>query len=441
MIEDTIASISSPPGGSPRGIVRLSGPEAFALAFSVFEPQETGSAKVPQGGAWAGFQGRVPGPQGTQAPARLLLMSAPRSYTRQDVAEIHTLGAVPLLNYLLGLLVRRGARLAEPGEFTLRAFLNGRIDLSQAEAVAALIEAADKETYRRAQRALEGRLGAELSSLRRRIVEVRAELESVLNFPEEEDVRGRPEEEVKAELRNVAEHLERLSAGRVLQEEYPRIVLAGRTNAGKSTLFNALLGCNRAVVHHVEGTTADAVTATLQLGGITCVLVDTAGTEGPEDPVQEAAAAVRAKEIQNADIVLGVVDATRPDYLLLLQELRCSGNCSLLAATKADLLKEPKAPQDVLLVSGKTGYGIERLKSALAAVVAGANGGFVVSAHQKEAAGRAHEALKRAERLLGQPELCCVELRSAEQALGEILGEEAGADLLGVIFSRFCIGK
>ncbi len=452
---DTIVGISSPPGGCWRGIVRLSGPDAFRFAGGVFHagksrstipPRAAGPSLMSAGGRWTALMGEVAGPYGTRAPARCLLMRAPRSYTREDVAELHTPGAAPLLDYLAERLVAIGARSADPGEFTLRAFLNGRIDLAQAEAVCAAIQASDMGAYRRAQRALAGRTGDRIRHVREEIVGLRVELEAELNWPDEEDVRGRPEREVLESIAGAREELTRLERPRADAVGGVRIVLVGRVNAGKSTIFNALVGRERALVHETPGTTTDAVTAELVLAGTPCTLVDTAGTGLVVGHIHAAAGQTRDDELGQADMVIGVLDLSGAARTAAEAELRAREGLSVIVGSKIDLL----LPGDIaehsrrlLPVSGRTGAGIEQLRHRLEREVGecAAVGGELVTVRQQDAVDQAIAALAGAARASGFPELCALELREAEEHLNAILGEGVEEDLLARIFTRFCIGK
>jgi len=437
-VNDTIVAVSSAPGEGLRGIVRLSGPEAFACAAAVFR-----GGTRPAGRAV--LFGEVDAADGLRAPAHVLVMPGPRSYTREDVAEIHTCAAPPLLDRIVARLVEAGARPAEPGEFTLRAFLNGRIDLMQAEAVAALIEARGEAEFRHAQRALAGAAGEAIAAAREALLGVRAELEAELDFPEEEDVRFLPCEAARAAIRRVRENLAGMRASAPPRRERLRIVLAGRENAGKSTLFNALIAREHAIVHEEPGTTLDAVTADAVIGAAPCTLVDTAGTGARGGPLAEAAGRVRERALADADVTVGVVDIAASDAGVALDEIVAWRAVDVLAGTKIDLLGAAAAEgwaERLVPVSAVTGQGIERLRAAIAAAVAAKHGpGALVSARQEHALARALEALARAEDDAGRPELCAAELRAAEDALGEILGEGLGGDVLGEVFRRFCIGK
>lgn len=447
--EDTIVGIATPVGGAWRGIVRLSGPRAMVFASSFFSPQ----LDPIDPGQWRIFPGRFNGPDGVPVPGHCLVMAAPRSYTREDVVELHTLGAGPLLEHLCEGLIAAGARMAAPGEFTYRAFVNGRIDLCQAEAVASVIAATDEGTYRNAQHALAGDAGARVGDIRQHLFSLRASLEAELNWPEEEGIAFLSDDAVASVVHWTRQALADFLAQRETLSGEVRIVLAGPANAGKSTLFNALLGEDRALVHGTPGTTSDAVTASLLLGDVNCQLVDTAGMLEAAGVIHDHAVRIRDDAIQQADLVVGVVDLSDPDRDAACESLMGLDRLTLVAGTKTDKVAaapeidqpELDLPETVPLVPvcAVSGHGLSNLKAHLRTRVLGAlgNGDGLVNARQAEAAARAHDALHAAMEVLDRRELCAMELKTAEDALAALVGDGTPGDLLDAIFSRFCIGK
>ena len=437
---DTIVAVASPPGGAPRGIVRISGPNAVALVAGIF-PLPAGRFAA---GRWSAHSGYVAGPSGTQAPARCLIMAAPRSYTREDVVEIHTVGAPPLLAYVAASLVAAGARPAEPGEFTLRAFLNGRLDLTQAEAVCAVINAADEDAHRAAQQVLAGHAGAAIRAVRARLCELRALIEAEMDFPEEEDVVGAADAQVRRVLEDAIRDLQDASGWGPRPDGRVRVVMQGRVNAGKSTLLNALAGRCCALVHHLPGTTLDAVRAVMELGGVRVTLVDTPGTCGGAGVLDAAAQQALESELAAADVVVGVVDLGSADAARAAVALRAEGRAALIIGAKGDLHAGGGLPEGVACaVCAPRGEGLERLRELVAERVSSVTrtGGDPAATGREDALARAMDALRRAAGEIERRELCALEIREAEDGLGEILGEGLDADVLGAIFRRFCIGK
>ncbi len=443
-LEETIVGISTPGFGSIRGIVRASGGSALSITRRLFNPE---LPDLPHGGR-AVVTGVCEGPGGTSISCRCLLMRAPRSYTCEDVAELHVPGAVPLLEHLCRRFIELGARSAEAGEFTFRAFWNGRLDLSQAEAVCDIIDAADETMFRRAQRSLSGRFGGSVAECRTRLTVLRAQLEAEMNWPEEDDVRFHLRPVSQKLLRDVRSAISEWTVEAPADERTIRLVLAGYANAGKSTLFNALAGGDRALVHETPGTTSDAVTAELRIDDVVCTLVDTAGMQkSVEGVIGEMAATVRDRELTSADLVIGVVDLGSPDLEKAIASVAALPSLCLTVGTKLDLA-DPRTvdrcrERGLVAVCSPDGRGLDRLREALKRCIdrTQAGGEGSLNSRQREAALRAQSALKAAEAHIDQGELCALEIKTAEDALAAITGENADDTLLATIFSRFCIGK
>lgn len=461
--DETIAAISSPAGASPVAIVRLSGPEAFPIMERLLaETEAHGSlAAAPHYSARQAALRLRPG--GPQVPATLYLMRAPRSYTRQDVAEIHTLGSPPLLSIMLDALVAGGARLAAPGEFTRRAFLNGRLDLSQAEAVLALIEARNAAELRAAARALAGRRSRRIQELHDDLVELRALVEAAIDFAQE-DIELLGEDELLARVEramaSVNDELRNADSG-ALPPEGARVALCGLPNVGKSSLFNALLARDRAIVTPLPGTTRDAVAEPLTIQGLPFRLYDTAGIasacEAPEAPDAEAVARSLGL-IAGTDIALVVLDGSRPlgesERTLWAQT---AAPHKLLVVSKADLpqalgLEEAAAlagASPVLRTSALTGEGLAELAGTLANLVRGGAvqrppSDLTWNARHRAALRGARAALRRAARAVRNrlgSEFVAADLRDAHTAIASITGQTTQEDILDVIFAQFCIGK
>ncbi len=414
--EDTIVALSSPPGPGLRAVVRLSGPRAAAI----------GAARP---GAVA-FRG-------------------PRTYTREDVVEIHLPGSPPLVDLLLRDLVEAGARPARPGEFTLRAFLNGRLDLAQAEAVERIVSAEDAEERRAALGQLEGAFSRRLAGIEGAVLDLGADAEAAIDFTDQDieilspgEARRRAEA-IGADLRALVAET---AAARV-SDERPTAALLGRSNAGKSALFNALTGSD-ALVTEVAGTTRDVLAAELD-AGVRVRLLDTAGLQ--EASGVDAEAARRAREAaRSADVVLFVVDATDWEAALPLEP---RGRPAILVVNKCDLAPGREVGgrfrlREVVCTSARTGEGLGELKKALAGMLGGGEAGgagarFRVNLRQRALLREAEAALDRAAGTapgLGM-EFVALDLRAALDALGGITGRSVGEDLLARIFSRFCLGK
>ncbi len=458
-LEDTIVALSSPAGPADRAIVRLSGPAALALAARFFCPD----AGLPPD-AWSTFSaqpGRVRAP-GLEAdlPATLYLMRAPRSYTRQDVAEVHLGGWPAALAAVLDALVAAGARPAEPGEFTYRALASGRLDLAQAEAVMAVIAATGERALRAAGDLLAGHLSREVAALADRAAGLLARVEAGLDFSDQEVPLLAPEalaREVRA-MRDDLVGLGRRSRSLGVASGRARLVLAGWPNVGKSSLFNRLLREDRAIVSPRAGTTRDELRAALHLGDVTAVLSDTAGLD---EAAGGLAGRVRTKALEalgRADLVLLCLDATAAPYDRTEALLDLVAAPLVVAVTKTDLAPPDAARAwaaarglacEVVATSAATGAGVGVLREALARAVSGgavdrAASGPVVTARHRSALEAAAGALARAEGVAAAgagEELAALELREALDALGRTAGRHAPDDVLGLIFRKFCVGK
>ncbi|MFH5806521.1 tRNA modification GTPase [Alienimonas sp. DA493] len=431
--DEPIAAPASAPGGAARALVRLSGPGTPRLLRTLFTPAEP--AAYPGRGARR-FEGELkldafPAP----VPAAALVWPTDRSYTGQPSAELHLPGSPPVVEATLAALHAAGFRPAGPGEFTLRAFLAGRIGLTEAEAVLGVVDAADPEELHTALNQLSGGVSNRLAPVRSDLMDLLADLEAGLDFAEEDVSFIEPDvlrERIEAGRSAIAA-LAADAAGRSVSTTAPRVVLAGPPNAGKSSLFNALCGRPAALVSPTAGTTRDAVSETIRLGEATVELIDTAGEEAAGDDLSAAAQARRAETLSTADLMLHCV----PPGGAVPEE------AGLVIYTKADLrAEEPDGP----CVSAATGAGLAELKTALAAALeraeprrhltgaTAARGGAALN----EAAAALEAAAATVE--LGD-ELVAAELRTAIDALGEVLGVVYHDDLLGRIFGRFCIGK
>ena len=441
----TIAAIATASGRGGIGVVRVSGPDLLPFARTL-----TGKSPLPRYATLSRFLAA----DGIAIDEGILLyFPAPRSFTGEDVLEIQGHGGPVVLQMLLARCLELGARVAEPGEFSKRAFLNDKLDLVQAEAVADLIEAGTAAAARSALRSLSGEFSREVHELVARLTELRMLVEATLDFPEEEmDIlRDTDAAQRLGGFRvDLDSLLARGRAGRLLCTGL-HVVLAGLPNVGKSSLLNRLAGEERAIVTEVPGTTRDAIRETIQIEGIPLHIIDTAGLRETEDPVEKIGIERAWREIERADVVLQLIDSrsgiTPADHAVAVRLPQ--GIERIVVENKSDLARQGAARFSAggrvhLRLSAKSGEGIGLLRDELLRVAGWTgHGEDVVLARERhlEALGVAAEKSALAARRLDRIELCAEELRLAQEALSRITGEFGADDLLGEIFSRFCIGK
>ena len=443
---DTIAALATPPGRGGVGIVRVSGPRAAAIAEALL-----GHLPKPRTAEYLPFVDA----DGTVLDTGLaLFFPGPHSYTGEDVLELQGHGGPVVMDLLLERCLALGARAARPGEFTERAWLNDKLDLAQAEAVADLIDSASKQAARLAVRSLQGAFSQRVHELVAALTELRVYVESAIDFPEEEiDFLG--DGAVAARLAEVCQHLADTRAqarqGNLLREGI-RVVIAGRPNAGKSTLLNALSGRDSAIVTDIPGTTRDLLREQISIDGLPLHVIDTAGLREAADAVEQEGVRRAWAAIESADhiLLLHAADGDEDDDELH-QRLAAAGPPLTRVWTKIDLsgdipgLREgARGPE--LWLSARSGAGLDALRQHLKACAGyqgGGEGQFMARRRHLDALQRASDHLARAGEQLhaAAGELLAEELRQAQQALGEITGEFSADDLLGEIFSSFCIGK
>ena len=447
--DDTIAAIASGLGGG-LAIVRLSGPRALALAGAVWRGRRP-LAQLPPRTLHLGRLRNARGAAGEQCLA--VHMPGPRSYTGEDVVEFQVHGGALVARTTLDLLLAQGARHAGPGEFTRRAFLHGKLDLTQAEAVLDVIQAQTTLALHAANRQLAGVLGRRLEALHRELTELLAEVEVRLDFVEENLDWTPPAAlaaRLDAALATVDELLRHRDEGEILRHGL-RLVLAGAPNAGKSSLLNRLLGRDRAIVTPLPGTTRDTLEEPAQVRGIPLRLVDTAGLRPAQDPIEQEGIARSHAALREAQVVLWVLDATRPLAEQRLDPTLVAGKPVLAALNKSDLAPNPpwhaEVDTPVVAISALTGAGCDELLDQLAALVwhrpLHEAPDVAINARHAALLAAARDALVAARPLDAGAagELLAVHLRAALTALGAILGKTVAPDLLDQIFARFCIGK
>lgn len=442
--KDTIAAIATAPGRGGVGIVRLSGTGADLLPLA---QRLTGKPLPPPRTATLA---RFLDGHGQPIDHGLLLhFPAPHSYTGEDILELHGHGGPVVLQLLLERTLALGARLARPGEFTERAYLNGKLDLAQAESVAGLIDAATAAAARAAVRSLAGEFSARIQQLANALLQLRLELEAALDFPEEEIdfiTEARIFERLAPLRQQLAHTTARARRGAVLQNGLT-LVLAGRPNVGKSSLLNALAEEERAIVTDIPGTTRDAIHHRIALGGIPATLIDTAGLRDTADPVERLGIDRTWQEIARADLILRLLDATQGETEADRQIAAHlpEGLPTLTLYNKTDLTAHPIGRHGhALHISARHRQGLDALRDAILELTGNSGGEedtLLARTRHLDCLARTAAHLAHAADQRHSPELLAEDLRLAHLALGEITGECTPDDLLGAIFSHFCIGK
>ena len=458
-LEDTIAAIATPPGRGAIGVIKISGKDSLPILKKIFKPAKP-KEKFESHKLYYGF---IVDPQGKVIDEVLITyMKAPRTYTREDVVEIYAHSGYLILRKILELILLSGARQARPGEFTLRAFLNGRIDLAQAEAIEELISAKSEEALDLALKNLFGGISEKINNIKNKILEVLVQIESAIDFPEEDIEIMEPEKLSKRIRSEIIPEIEALikayNQGKVYKEGI-NLVIAGKPNAGKSSLMNALLKEERAIVTPIPGTTRDFLEEEASIEGIPVKLIDTAGLRETQDPVEKIGVEIAKKKFKEADLILFLIDISEPEnneVIKLLKEVM--GFPHLVVLNKIDIennyleewrKKIASLKEDWIEISVTKGINLDLLTKKIVEKILGKGKKevpqLVPTLRQKVLLEKAKNALERALKTLSQkeplPELVAVEIRDALSELSEIVGEVTSEDVLSEIFSRFCIGK
>jgi len=450
LLDDTIVALSSPYGQSMRAIIRLSGSDAIKIVKSL--------QKECVDGNWSSYDTKLNLANGLEIPATIFYMKTPRSYTKEDIVEIHIIGSTYIVQFIIEDIIKRGARLARPGEFTMRAFLNGRIDLVQAEAVMNLIKAEDEDELKAAVKNLSGSLSNKISYAESRLVNLLAEVEASIDFIEQDIEIISPENikgsvcEIKAllgELLDISKEREIASGSK------PRILLFGPTNAGKSTLFNKLVPRGNVITSDIPYTTRDIVSGNLRIQNTEVILLDSPGLGNSSQNDDIQAMALTRNAVRDADLIVLVVDFEHlEDLENFLKEVK--GQEFIIAINKVDLLSKSKIDSihmefsslSPIAISATRGDGIDALKKEIYTKVIHhrlSDAGFVINLRQRECMENAirelDETLHLASGDIFPIELVAFCLRSAVRYLAIITGKITSDDVLQRIFSQFCVGK
>ena len=461
--QDTICAIATAQGGAI-GVIRISGPQAIAATTSIFQPASGKSLN--QYDAYKQIFGKIYSPEGEIIDEVLVsLFRAPHSYTGEDSVEISCHGSSYILQKVIHLLIANGCRLAEPGEYTQRAFLNGKMDLSQAEAVADLIASSSAATHRLAMNQMRGGFSQELSLLRDKLLHLTSLMELELDFSDHEELEFADRSELTQIANDIEKTVSRLansfSVGNAIKNGVP-VAIIGETNAGKSTLLNALLNEEKAIVSDIHGTTRDVIEDTINLHGITFRFIDTAGIRQTTDVVESIGIERTYQKMEQANIILWMIDGTREaDFNELKAEILpyCEGKQLIILFNKADKLtpetrqilsqsfSDIKAPK--LFLSAKTRDSLDELETLLVKTAAlpevSQNDVIVTNIRHYEALSRALDSIHRVQDGLQMQlsgDFVSQDLRECLYHLAEIVGGEIGVEeVLGNIFKHFCIGK
>lgn len=455
---DTIAAIATAMSSSGIGIIRISGEEAISISEKIFLPKKNGK-RLSEQDTYTIHYGNIVDGEEILDEVIVLLMKGPHSYTAEDTVEIDCHGGVLVMKKILELVIKNGARPAEPGEFTKRAFLNGRIDLSQAEAVIDVIQAKNEYALKSSVSQLRGSVLKKIRQIREKILYEIAYIESALDDPEHISLEGYPEqleEKVDNLIHEADELLITSEQGRVLREGI-RTVIVGKPNAGKSSLLNALVGDERAIVTDIAGTTRDILEEQIQVRGLSLNILDTAGIRETEDLIEKIGVDKAKESVQNADLVLYVVDSStdldeNDDEIISMlkdQNVIILLNKSDLQMATTPALIEKRLKKPTVCISAKEETGIDEFSSLLEEMFLNGKVSFnsevyLTNIRHRTAMKEAKDSLEKVLESIsiGMPEdFFSIDLMNAYESLGRILGESLGEDLVNEIFQKFCMGK
>ena len=458
-IEDTIAAIASAPGAGVRGIIRVSGPQALQCLEPIFSASQPNHLRPTDCQTTDAIDGTLKLGSDLELPGELLVWPTRKSYTRQPTAEFHTIGSKPLLQKALSQICQSGARLANPGEFTLRAFLSGRIDMTQAEAVLAVIDSNGTDEMNVALKQLAGGLAGPLGDIRGQLIGILAELEAGLDFVEE-DIEFISQDQLKTQLATALTSLQKIKqqiTNRDSAVETIKVVLYGMPNSGKSSLFNSLTKSDQAIVTDLAGTTTDFVSATLGLniesGILNVELIDTAGFEATDAAIKRESQQHRIEQQEQALVRLFCIDGSRDLDQWEIEQLKLIDSNTIIVLTKSDLATTMPdcwpAGAPIVVTSTFSSEGLKRLSDQLCLTVMKSQlgqtsvvGSTVLRASESltQATESVDLALQAADGQLGE-ELVAAEIRQALAGLGQVVGTVYTDDILDLVFGRFCIGK
>jgi len=464
---DTIAAISTSLGESGIGIVRVSGPKALEIAQKLFRDKNLNKKNIKDFSTYTVHYGFAVDPRDEEIIDEiiLVLMKKPKSYTREDVVEFNCHGGILSIKKVLEAAIRHGARMAEPGEFTKRAFLNGRIDLSQAEAVIDLIQAKTEKSLIFSLAQLGGNLKRKIKDLRHRLIQISSEIEAPMDFPDQ-DIKELNPTQIEARIKNVLKEinslLETLNYGKILKEGINTLIV-GKTNVGKSSLFNTLLKENRAIVTHLPGTTRDTIEELINIKGVAFKIIDTAGFKTPENIIEKISIKKMMTLFKKANLILAMFDASTPlssedeEVIKKINKEKSENKKMVIIENKIDLTEMINREKLFSLLNNKNSIrmsltekiGIEQLeeelvKKALKGLVIPENGVIVNNVRQANQLNKAKKGLEYILEGLKKKipyDLLTVDLKDVLDSLGEITGYPVSNEIIDHIFSRFCIGK